>query len=246
MENLIKEDENIDDLQNGFHLIQKKTAFKFGVDAVLLADFANIKHKDVVLELGTGTGIIPILLHAKKNPKKIIALEIQSEMAEMAQRSMVLNNLTEKIEVKCMDILEAPQYLGKAIYDCVITNPPYVKKQNGINNPNEAKAIARFEIKCTLEQVLESAKELLKPGGRFFMVHRADRLVDIIFLMRQMTIEPKRIRFVHPRVGKRPNLILIEGTRGGNPELKFMDPLYIHDENGGYTEEIYNIYGRTK
>jgi tRNA1(Val) A37 N6-methylase TrmN6 len=155
-----------------------------------------------------------------------------------------LNNLEQHIEVFCMDLKEAPVLLGKAKYDCVITNPPYVKKESGINNPSETKAISRFEIKCCLEDVIRTSKELLKPGGKLFMVHRTDRLADIIYEMRNNGIEPKRIRFVHPSVGKRPHLLLIEGARGGNAELKVMDPLYIHDENGGYTNEIYRIYGR--
>lgn len=246
MEELLKTDESIDDLQNGYMLIQKHDSFKFGVDAVLLADFADVKRIDHVLEMGTGTGIIPILLHAKKQPASITALEIQEDMADMAQRSIRYNKLEDKIHILNMDLKEAPDKLGKARFDCVVTNPPYVKKEAGINNPTETKAIARFEIACTLQDVIGCAKELLRPGGKFFMVHRADRLADIIFEMRNQGIEPKRIRFVHSSTGKRPHLLLIEGARGGRPELKFMDPLYIYDDNGAYTEEIHRIYGRTK
>ena len=246
MEELIKEDECLDDLQNGYMLIQKNNAFKFGVDAVLLADFALVKRSDKVLEMGTGTGIIPILLHAKKQPVSITALEIQEDMADMAQRNIKYNKLEDKISILHMDLKEAPERLGKAIYDCVVTNPPYVKREAGINNPEESKAIARFEITCTLQDVISTAKELLRTGGKFFMVHRADRLVDIIFEMRSQGVEPKRIRFVHSNAGKRPHLILIEGVRGGRPELKFMDPLYIYDSMGEYTEEIHRIYGRIK
>jgi tRNA1Val (adenine37-N6)-methyltransferase len=204
MEQLILQDETVDDLQNGYRIIQKSHSFRFGVDAVLLADFANIKHEHSV------------------------------------------NGLDKSIKVLCMDLKDTPKLLGKARYDCVVTNPPYVKKECGINNPSESKAIARFEIMCSLEEVLMTARELLKPGGKFYMVHRTDRLADIIYEMRSTGIEPKRIRFVHPSIGKRPNLLLIEGARGGNKELKFMDPLYIHDEKGEYTEEIHRIYGRTK
>jgi tRNA1(Val) A37 N6-methylase TrmN6 len=244
MEVFLREDEAIDDLQNGYKLIQKKDTFRFGVDAVLLADFADIKKKDSVLEMGTGTGIIPILVHAKKNPAKIVAIEIQEDMAEMASRSMAYNNLQNNIQVKCMDLKDAPNSFGKAIFDCVVTNPPYVKKECGINNPLESKAISRFEIMCKLEDVVNTAKLMLRTGGKLFMVHRADRLVDIIYTMRNSDMEPKRIRFVHPAIGKRPNLVLIEGVRGGKPELKFMDPLYVYDNKGGYTEEIHRIYGR--
>ncbi|MDF2530493.1 MAG: putative O-methyltransferase [Clostridia bacterium] len=246
MENLIKQDECLDDLQNGYMLIQKNNTFKFGVDAVLLADFAEIKKSEHVLEMGTGTGIIPILLHAKKQPASITALEIQEDMADMASRSIKYNKLEERISILHMDLKEAPERLGKAKYDCVVTNPPYVKREAGINNPEESKAIARFEIACTLQDVVSTAKELLQPGGKLFMVHRADRLADIVYEMRNQGIEPKRIRFVHSNAGKRPHLILIEGTRGGRPELKFMDPLYIYDDKGEYTAEIHRIYGRIK
>lgn len=246
MEELIKQDECLDDLQNGYMLIQKNNAFKFGVDAVLLADFAEVKKTDHVLEMGTGTGIIPILLYAKKQPASITALEIQQDMAEMAQRSILYNKLEEHIKVINMDLKEAVSQLGKAQYDCVVTNPPYVKKECGINNPEETKAIARFEVACTLQDVVTTAKELLRSGGKLFMVHRSDRLVDIIYEMRNVGLEPKRLRFVHSSIGKRPHLILIEGARGGRPELKLLDPLYIYDDKGQYTEEIHRIYGRTK
>jgi tRNA1Val (adenine37-N6)-methyltransferase len=246
MDELVKEDECLDDLQNGYMLIQKNNTFKFGVDAVLLADFTEAKKSDHILEMGTGTGIIPILLYAKKQPATITALEIQTDMADMAARSIKYNKLEDKINILHMDLKNATERLGKANYDCVVTNPPYVKKEAGINNPAETKAIARFEIACTLQNVISCAKDLLKSGGKFFMVHRADRLVDIIYEMRNQGIEPKRIRFVHSNAGKRPHLVLIEGTRGGRPELKFMDPLYIYDNNGEYTEEIHRIYGRIK
>ena len=245
MEQLVFSDETVDDLQNGYRIIQKKHSFRYGVDAVLLADFADIKHSHSVIDLGTGSGVIPILIYARRKPAEITAVEIQKDMADMAERSIKLNGLEKNIKVLCMDLKNSPVLLGKAGYDCVVTNPPYVKKECGINNPSETKAIARFEIKCSLEEVLITARELLKPGGKLFMVHRTDRLADIIYEMRDKGIEPKRIRFVHPSIGKRPNLLLIEGARGGNKELKFMAPLYIHDENGEYTEEIHRIYGRT-
>lgn len=244
MSELVFQGETVDDLQNGYSIIQKANSFRYGVDAVLLSDFADVKNTDSVVDLGTGTGVIPILIYAKKKPAKIVALEIQKEMAEMAERSIRLNKLEQYIEIICMDLKKAPDVLGRAKFDCVVTNPPYVKKNCGINNPSMTKAIARFEIACSLEDVLRTSKELLKPGGKLFMIHRTDRLADIIYGMRVMGIEPKRIRFIHPSIGKRPNLLLIEGARGGNPELRFMDPLYIHNEKGEYTEEIHRIYGR--
>ncbi|MDD4503259.1 MAG: tRNA1(Val) (adenine(37)-N6)-methyltransferase [Clostridiaceae bacterium] len=244
MEELVFKDETVDDLQNGYRIIQKSHSFRYGVDSVLLADFADIKQRHSVIDLGTGTGVIPILIYSRKKPTEITAVEIQKDMADMAERSIKLNGLEKSIKVLCMDLRDTPKILGKAGYDCVVTNPPYVKKECGINNPSETKAIARFEIMCSLEEVLMTARELLKPGGKLFMVHRTDRLADIIYEMRNNGIEPKRIRFVHPSIGKRPNLLLIEGARGGKKELKFMDPLYIHDSNGEYTEEIHRIYGR--
>lgn len=244
MEELVLTDETVDDLQNGYRIIQKSNSFRYGVDAVLLAEFADIRQGNSVIDLGTGTGIIPILIYARGKTSDITAVEIQQDIADMAFRSIKLNGLEKSIKVLCMDLRDSPKLLGKARYDCVVTNPPYMKKECGINNPSETKAIARFEIMCSLEEILMTAKELLKPGGKLFMVHRTDRLADIIYEMRSNGIEPKRIRFVHPSADKRPNLLLIEGARGGNKELKFMDPLYIHDKNGEYTEEINRIYGR--
>lgn len=246
MEDILKPDETLDDLQNGYYIIQKKEGFRFGVDAVLLSDFAALKKTDNVLEMGTGTGIIPILLHAKKNPRKIIAIEIQEDMAEMANRSIMYNKLEDYISILPMNLKDAPKKLGRGVFNAVVTNPPYMKLGSGIINPSEKQAISRFEVECSLEDVLDSSYEVLMPGGRLFMVHRADRLVDIIFNMRMRKIEPKRIRFVHSSIGKKPHLLLIEGMKGGKPELKFMEPLYIYDENGDYTQEIHNIYGRMK
>ena len=246
MESLIRSDETLDDLQNGYFLIQKKESFRFGVDAVLLADFAVLKKTDKVLEMGTGTGVIPILLHAKKNPRSITAIEIQEEMAEMARRSVIYNKLEDHISVLSMDLKDAPGKLGKASFNAVVTNPPYMKLGSGIINPSQKQAVARFELSCSLEDVINSAYELLMPGGRFFMVHRTDRMVDIIVSMRNKKLEPKRIRFVHSNTGKKPHLLLIEGLKGGKAELKFMEPLYIYDDKGEYTKEIHDIYGRIK
>ncbi len=246
MSDIVKEDETLDDLQNGYYIIQKENAFRFGVDAVLLSDFAQVKKTDNVLELGTGTGVISILLYAKKKPQSLTAIEISEEMAEMANRSIKYNNLTDYINIIHMDLKEAPGLLGKGKYNAVVTNPPYIKADSGIISPHEAQASARFEINCTLSDVIDVSFELLIPGGRFSMVHRTDRLVDILYIMRNKGLEPKRIRFVHSSPSKRPHLLLIEGVRGGKPDLKFMEPLYIYDVNGNYSNEIFNIYGRIK
>lgn len=246
MESLIKSGETLDDLQNGFYIIQKENAFRFGVDAVLLSDFASVKKTDSVLEVGTGTGIISILLYAKKKPKMITAIEISEEMAEMAYRSVKYNNLLDYIQIIPMDLKEAPHLLGKGKYNAVVTNPPYMKLGSGIINPQKEQASARFEVHCTLKDIIDAAYELLLPGGRFYMVHRTDRIVDIIYMMRNKGIEPKRIRFIHSSPEKKPHLLLMEGAKGGRPELKFMEPLYIYDDKGNYTEEIKSIYGRIK
>lgn len=241
----IHENERLDDLQyKGLRLLQKKDGFCFGVDAVLLSHFAQVSANDNVIDLGTGTGIIAILIAAKKNPKKVVGLEIQKEMAEMAGRSVILNGLEKKLDIVCGDIREAVQLFGASGFDDVVANPPYMGRGGGLINPADTKAIARHEILCTLEDVISAAGKLLRPGGKFSMVHRPQRLADIICLMRSNSIEPKLLRMVHPAPGKKPNLVLVGGTRGGNPELRVQEPLYIYDSDGNYTREIHEIYSR--
>jgi len=241
----LKENERIDDLQyKGLKIIQKKNGFCFGIDAVLLANFADIKKNGKAVDLGTGTGIIPILLAGKTEASSITGIEIQEEVAEMAQRSVILNDLSHKIDIKVCDIKDSVSVLGKSKFDLVVSNPPYIKYRGGIINESDTLAISRHEIKCTLEDVVSAASKLLTPGGQFAMVHRPERLVDVMFLMRTYQIEPKYIRFVHPYAGKRANLMLVKGTKGGNPELKMLEPLYVYDENGNYSEEINRIYCR--
>ena len=241
----LMEDESLEDLQNGYYLIQKKDGFRFGVDAVLLADFAKIKKGEKVLEMGSGTGIIPILLATRYNPSKIEAIEIQEPFVEMGNRSLKLNKFDGFVKINHLDLKEGPEFFGKAVFDVVVTNPPYMKAESGINCPQEERNIACFEVKCTIDDVVSSAKELLRSGGRFYMVHRADRLVDIVFAMRNAGLEPKRIRFVQSKPRSKPHLILICGVRSGGPELKVEEPLIIYEEDGSYTEEILRIYGRS-
>lgn len=237
--------ERLDDLQyNGLKLLQKKDGFCFGVDAVLLSHFAKVDKNSTVIDLGTGTGIIAVLLAAKKEPRKVTGLEIQQEMAEMAARSVKLNGLEDRVEIVQGDIREAVRLFGASSFDAVVSNPPYMGRGGGLLNPDDMKAVARHEILCTLEDVVSSASKLLRPGGKFSMVHRPQRLVDIIFNMRNNSIEPKHLRFVHPSPGKKPNLLLISGTRSGNPELKVQEPLYIYDNDGNYSKEIDEIYAR--
>jgi len=239
----LMEDEKIDDLQyKGLKIIQKDKAFRFGLDAVLLANFADVKKGGSVIDLGTGTGIISILLAGKTEAKSIVGLEIQKDIAEMADRSVKMNGLEDRVKIVCGDIKESVALFGASSFDVVVTNPPYMNKGGGIINLSDTKAISRHEILCTLEDVVKAAAKLLVPGGQFAMVHRPDRLADIIWLMRNYSIEPKYIRFVHPSPYKKPNLILIKGSRQGRPQLKMMEPLYVYDENGRYSKEINEIY----
>ena len=243
----IRSGERIDDLQiNGLKLIQNPTGFCFGIDAVLLSQYASVSIKSGanVLDLCCGNGIIPILLTAKSEASYITGLEIQKDVAEMAQRSVNLNNLGSKVTIKCGDLKEAPGYFGKSIFDNITCNPPYKEAGGGLTCESDPVTIARHEVLCSLEDIIAAADAILKPGGKLCMIHRPERLIDIIWLMRKYGIEPKRLRFVHPNCGKTANLILIEGTRRGRPKLFLDKPLYIYEETGSYTKEIDDIYGR--
>ena len=241
---MLNDGEKIEDLQlKGLKIIQNKKWFCFGMDSVLLSDFADIKKKSTVVDLGTGTGIIPLLLWGKKEPEKIYGIEIQDEVAEMAKRSIVMNDLHEKIEILNIDMKEVENYIKNNSIDAVVTNPPYVESKGGIVNPEDQKALSRQEISCSLEDVIRTSARLLKHHGRFYMVHRPYRMTDIIELMRKHKLEPKRMRLVYPRQGTNPNMILIKGVKGGNPEMKVEPPLYVYRDKESYTDEIYEIYG---
>ena len=240
------EDETIDDLQlKGLNLIQKKDGFKFGIDAVLLSDFACVKTKHRVIDLCTGTGIVPFLIYGKYSPQSVCGLEIQEDMIDMAKRSVKLNSLEEKVFFLNED-LKNIEFLKKLEnFDVVTVNPPYKLNNAGILNPNDKLAIARHEMLCNLEDVISAARVLLKDNGRMFIVHRPERLADIFTLMRKYKIEPKRVKMIHPKMGKAPNIVLVEGQRDGGAYLKWDAPLYVYDENGKYTKEINLIYGRS-
>jgi tRNA1(Val) A37 N6-methylase TrmN6 len=243
MEVQLGEFERIDDLQfKGLRIIQNTQKFCFGTDAVLLSHFAGIKKGDKVADLGTGTGIIPILLAGRMADAEICGIEIQQDMVEMANRSVQLNNLESRIRIIGGDLKDAPVILGKGRFTLVVSNPPYKKAGCGIVNPHDAKAIARHEILCTLEDILSTASRLLVQGGRFAMIHQTDRLMDILMGMRQYNLEPKRIRLIHPQPNKAPNLVLIEASLHGKPHLQWMPPLFIYNENGQYTEELLEMY----
>lgn len=240
----LKEDERIDDLQyKNLKIIQNEKAFCFGIDAVLLSDFAkNISRNSTVIDLCTGTGIVAILLEAKAEVEKIYAIEVQKDIAEMAERSVLMNRQQDKIQVINDDLMNLDKIFSKASIDAITVNPPYQKRGSGIINEANTKTIARHEILCTLEDIIEKSVNVLKVGGAFYMIHKAERLVDILSCMRQKKLEPKRIRFIHPSYGKAPNLVLVEGVKGGKAFLKIEDPLYVYDEQGNYTCNIMDIY----
>ncbi len=241
---LLKENERLDELQrNGYRIIQNPEKFCFGMDAVLLSGFAKAKKGSSVLDLGTGTGIIPILMEAKTEAAHLTGLEIQEESADMARRSVALNGLAQKIDIVQGDIKEAGRIFGGASFDVVTCNPPYMIGQHGLTNPDAPKAIARHEILCTLEDVVSQAAKVLKPGGNFYMVHRPFRLSEIMVMLVKYKLEPKRMRLVYPFVDKEPNIVLIEANRGGKSRMTVEKPLIVYKEQGVYTEEIYEMYG---
>ena len=242
----LKENERIDDLEyKNLKIIQDKDGFSFGIDSVLLSDFAkDIKKQAKVLDLGTGTGIISILLCGKTDLNKIIGIEIQKEVAEMASKSGKLNNLENKFEVINENILNLKNIFENQSFDVIVTNPPYKKKNTGIINENEKKVISRHEITADLSDFIKISKDLLKDKGEFYMVHRPERLVDILSLMRENKIEPKILRFVFSKKDSEPKLILIKGIKNAKPFLKIENNLYIYDKKGNYTEEIFKIYNK--
>ena len=240
-----KENERIDDLEyKGLKIIQNKEGFCFGIDAVLLSDFAkDMKKKDNVVDFCTGNGVIALLLTEKvKDINKIYAVEVQKEVAEMAKRSVKLNHLENKIEIINDNLKNITNFIPNCSVDAITVNPPYKAKNTGIINEEDSLMIARHEILCTLEDIIKESSKILKSGGNFYMVHRPERLVDIMFFMRKYKIEPKRIRFVYPNADSIPNMVLIEGVRSGGAFLNFEKPLYVYEKDGKYTDEILEIY----
>lgn len=244
IQNNIRDGERIDELQrNGYVIIQHPKRFCFGMDAVLLSGFAHVKAGEQVLDLGTGTGIIPILLEARTEGEHFTGLEIQPESADMARRSVELNHLESKIDIITGDVKDASRRFGASSFDVITTNPPYMAGKHGLQNVQNAKTVARHEVLCTLEDILRESAKLLLPKGRFYMVHRPFRLSEIMCMMTKYGIEPKRMKLVHPYVDREPNMVLIEGLRGGRSRLTVEKPLIVYQENGKYTNEIYEIYG---
>ena len=243
----LKENERIDDLEfKGYKIIQNTEGFCFGIDSVLLSDFAkDIRNNSRVMDLGTGTGILCILLSGKTNLKEIYGIEIQEEVANMAKRSVELNLLQDKIKIINENIFNLENVFEKGSFDAIVTNPPYKKINTGLQNESEKKLISRHELTANLEDFIKVSKDMLKDKGEFYMVHRPERLVDIIYLMRKYKIEPKQIRFVAPKIGKEPNLVLIKGVKNAKEFLKFDNILYVYNEDGSYTEELLKIYNKS-
>ena len=240
----LRDGERLDDLnRNGYRIIQNEKLFCFGMDAVLLSGFAKVKENERVLDLGTGTGIIPILLAAKTPGYHFTGLEISSVSADMARRSVAINGLEERIEIVWGDIKEAGELFAPASFDTVTSNPPYMIGQHGLVNPDMEKAAARHEILCTLEDVVKAAAKLVRPGGHFYMVHRPFRLAEIIRTLSAYKLEPKRMQLVYPFVDKEPNMVLIEAVRGGRPRMTVEKPLIVYKSPGVYMPEITELYG---
>lgn len=240
----LKPEERLDDLQlKGYEIIQHPGKFCFGMDAVLLSGFARVKKQERVLDLGTGTGIIPILLAGKTEGQSFIGLELQEESVDMARRSVLHNDLQERIEIVHGDIKEAANLFGPVSFDVITTNPPYMIGQHGITNASDSKTIARHEIFCTLDDILRESAKMLKYKGRFYMVHRPFRLAEILSKMVAAGIEPKRMRMVHPFLNKEPNMVLIEGVRGANSRMTVEPPFIVYQEQGVYSENLLKEYG---
>ena len=243
-EELLHDGERLDELnRNNLMIIQDPSRFCFGMDAVLLSGFAKVKAGEKAIDLGTGNGIIPILLSAKTEGEHFTGLEIQPENVDIATRSIKYNHLEEKIDIVEGDIVSASAQFGRSVFDVVTSNPPYMIGQHGLTNPDSAKAIARHEVKCTFEDVARETAALLKPGGRFYLVHRPFRLAELIVTLTKYKLEPKRMKLVYPFIDKEPNMVLMECVRGGNSRMTVEAPLIVYKEPGVYTDEIYDIYG---
>jgi tRNA1(Val) A37 N6-methylase TrmN6 len=239
-------DERLDYLlAEDLRIIQSPSVFAFSLDAVLLAKFVYVPiQKGNLIDLCTGNAVIPLLL-SKRTKGKITGVEIQERIYDMAKRSILYNGLEDQICVIHGDIKDMPKELGYGNFDIVTCNPPYFPTPNADEiNKNKYLAIARHEIYCTLEDVIRVSSQLLRQGGKAAFVHRPGRLLDIITLMRQYRLEPKRLQFVYPKLGKEANTILIEGIKDGNPDLKILPPLIVYNEDNEYTKEMRTIlYG---
>lgn len=242
----LKENERIDDLEiNDLKIIQNENGFCFGIDSILLSDFAKtIKAGTEILDLGTGTAILPILLTAKTCARHIVGVELQKDVAEMAKRSIKMNGLEDKIDIINEDIKDLTNILPINSYDAIVTNPPYMKLNTGLENESIEKLISRHEVKCTIGDIARVSTKLLKDRGEIYMVHRPDRLMDIIECFRKYKLEIKNMRLVFPKTTKEANLVLIKAVKNAQPFMRIQKPLYVYEENGEYTKEIKKIYNK--
>lgn len=246
MEVILKDNERIDDLQlNNLKIIQNKDGFCFGIDAVLLSDFAkDIRNNSKVLDLGTGTGIISTLLCAKTKLSKIYGIDIQKDVCDMASRSIKLNNLENKFEIINSNIKDLTNIFEEASFDAIVSNPPYKKDNSGLQNESETKLLSRHEITASLEDFIKVSSKLLKNNGNIYMVHRPERLSDLFYLLKKYNLEPKKLRMVQSYVDSKPKLILVKATKNGKSFLNIEEPLIIYNKDGSYTDEILKIYGK--
>lgn len=239
--------ETLEDLMcKGLKIIQDKKAYRFAIDSVLLANFVKAKPKDRIIDLGTGSGVIALLLSAKTQAREIVGLELEHEAAERAKRSVEMNGLKERVVIVEGDLKNATQIFGRESFNVVVSNPPYMRVEEGKISPDAALAMARHELAATLSDVVKAATGLLSFGGRFFMVYRTLRLADALWEMKNEALEPKIIRFIHPKAGDAPNLFLIMAKKGGGPGVKILPPLVVYNDDGNYTDEILNIYGKAE
>ena len=244
---MIHDGERIDEIGFGnLRLIQKPEGFCYGIDAVLLATFAQIRKNAKVIDLGTGTGIIPIILSHRTEAAEIVGVELQKDSYERGLRNIFLNNLEDRITLIHSDVkqLVKDKKISPHSFDAILTNPPYIKGDGGLKNKEDAKMIARHETAASLSDFIHEASLLLRDRGDFYMVHRPNRVVDICILCRQHKLEPKELRLVSPNRETAPNILLIHCVKHGRPELKFLDPLYVYKEDGNYTDEIMRLYER--
>lgn len=244
---MIRDDERLDDLQcKGYQLIQKPKGFCFGIDAVLLSHFAKVKKGQKVLDLCTGSGVIPILLEAKTQGEEFYGLELQEEYADMAARSAAFNQIEDKVKIICGDVKNIRDIFPPMSFRVVTVNPPYMTELHGLTNLYEPKTIARHEVALTLEDVIAAAAYVLPVSGNFFMIHKSFRLAEIFKVMKKYHLEPKRMRLVYPYVDKEPTMVLIEGVKGGKERITIEPPCIVYKEPNVYSDEIYQIYGMEK
>lgn len=243
MEAFLKPKEAIEDLVcEDLKIIQHEDFYRFAIDAVLLSNFVKAKSSDRIVDLGTGSGVIPLLLSAKTEAKEIVGLEIVEEVYERAKRSVKMNSLEHRIKIVHGDLKHATDTFGWESFSIVVTNPPYMTLKEGKVSLNRHIAIARHEVAATLEDVVKASRALLKFGGKFYMVYRTIRLTDVLYILRQHGLEPKLLRFIHPREDQAPNLFLLMAQKGGGAGVKMLSPLIVYNSSGDYTEEINQIY----